>query len=88
MQVQIVEALRAAIVVVDRDRVIKTTNPAADEILGASARDVGSSIDDTSLLRRFPALARAIAEVAEGGARGRSKASGSRVSPSAWSTCS
>jgi nitrogen fixation/metabolism regulation signal transduction histidine kinase len=67
MQVQIVEALRAAIVVVDRDRVIKTTNPAADEILGASARDVGSSIDDTSLLRRFPALARAIAEVAEGG---------------------
>jgi nitrogen fixation/metabolism regulation signal transduction histidine kinase len=67
MQVQIVEALRAAIVVVDRDRVIRTTNPAADEILGASARDVGSSIDDTSLLRRFPALARAIAEVAEGG---------------------
>jgi nitrogen fixation/metabolism regulation signal transduction histidine kinase len=67
MQVQIVEALRAAIVVVDRDRVIKTTNPAADEILGASARDVGSSIDDTSLLRRFPALGRAIAEVAEGG---------------------
>ena len=67
MQVQIVEALRAAIVVVDRDRVIKTTNPAADEILGASARDVGASIDDTSLLRRFPALARAIAEVAEGG---------------------
>jgi nitrogen fixation/metabolism regulation signal transduction histidine kinase len=67
MQVQIVEALRAAIVVVDRDRVIRTTNPAADEILGARARDVGSSIDDTSLLRRFPALARAIAEVAEGG---------------------
>ena len=68
MQVQIVEALRAAILVVDRDRVIKTTNPAADEILGAHARDVGSSIDDTSLLRRFPALARAIDEVAEGGA--------------------
>jgi nitrogen fixation/metabolism regulation signal transduction histidine kinase len=67
MQVQIVEALRAAIVVVDRDRVIRTTNPAADEILGASARDVGSSIDDTSLLRRFPALGRAIADVAEGG---------------------
>jgi nitrogen fixation/metabolism regulation signal transduction histidine kinase len=67
MQVQIVEALRAAIVVVDRDRVIKTTNPAADQILGASARDVGSSIDDTSLLRRFPALGRAIANVAEGG---------------------
>jgi nitrogen fixation/metabolism regulation signal transduction histidine kinase len=32
MQVQIVEALRAAILVVDRDRIIKTTNPAADEI--------------------------------------------------------
>jgi nitrogen fixation/metabolism regulation signal transduction histidine kinase len=68
MQVQIVEALRAAIVVVDRDRVIRTTNPAADEILGTSARDVGSSIDEISLLRRFPALARVIADVAEGGA--------------------
>jgi nitrogen fixation/metabolism regulation signal transduction histidine kinase len=68
MQVQIVEALRAAILVVDRDRVIKTTNPAADDILGVSARDVGSSIDDTSLLRRFPKLDQAIAEVAEGGA--------------------
>lgn len=68
MQVQIVEALRAAILVVDRDRVIKTTNPAAEVILGVSARDVGSSIDGTSLLRRFPALGRAIHEVAEGGA--------------------
>ncbi|MBW2159011.1 MAG: HAMP domain-containing protein [Deltaproteobacteria bacterium] len=67
MQVQIVEALRAAIVVVDRDRVIKTTNPAAEEILGVSARHVGSSTDETSLLRRFPALGRAIEEVAEGG---------------------
>jgi nitrogen fixation/metabolism regulation signal transduction histidine kinase len=67
MQVQIVEALRAAILVVDADRVIRTTNPAADQILGISARDVGSSIDDTSLLRRFPALGRAIAEVAHGG---------------------
>jgi nitrogen fixation/metabolism regulation signal transduction histidine kinase len=68
MQVQIVEALRAAILVVDRERIIKTTNPAAHDILGVSARDVGSSVDDTSLLRRFPALGRAIAEVAEGGA--------------------
>jgi nitrogen fixation/metabolism regulation signal transduction histidine kinase len=67
MQVQIVEALRAAILVIDRDRIIKTTNPAAEEILGISARDVGSSIDHTSLLRRFLALDRAIAEVAKGG---------------------
>jgi nitrogen fixation/metabolism regulation signal transduction histidine kinase len=67
MQVQIVEALGAAILVIDRDRMIKTTNPAADEILGVTARDVGSSIDHTSLLRRFPALERAIAGVAEGG---------------------
>ncbi|MBW1904538.1 MAG: HAMP domain-containing protein, partial [Deltaproteobacteria bacterium] len=67
MQVQIVEALRAAIVVVDRDRVIKTTNPAAEEILGVSARHVGSSTEETSLLRRFPALGHAIEEVAEGG---------------------
>lgn len=67
MQVQIVEALRAAILVIDRDRVIKTTNPAADEILGVTARDVDSSVDHTSLLRRFPALGRAIARVADGG---------------------
>ncbi len=68
MQVQIVEALRAAIVVVDRDRVIRTTNPAADEILGIGSREVGSAIDDTSLLRRFPALGAAIEQVAVGGA--------------------
>jgi len=67
MQVQIVEALRAAILVIDAERVIRTTNPAADQILGITARDVGSSVDDTSLLRRFPALGRAIAEVAHGG---------------------
>ncbi len=66
MQVQIVEALRAAIVVIDRKRVIQTTNPAAEEILGVSARDVGASVDDTSLLRRFPALGAVIAGVAEG----------------------
>ena len=67
MQVQIVEALRAAIVVIDRDRVIRTTNPAAEEILGVSSREVGSSIDETSLLRRFPALGAAIEQVAVGG---------------------
>jgi len=67
MQVQIVEALRAAILVIDPDRIIKTTNPAADEILGVGAREVGASIDETSLLRRFPSLDRAIAGVAEGG---------------------
>jgi nitrogen fixation/metabolism regulation signal transduction histidine kinase len=67
MQVQIVEALRAAILVVDRSRTIKTINPAAEEVLGISARDVGSSIDETSLLRRCPALGRALAEVARAG---------------------
>lgn len=67
MQVQIVEALRAAILVLDADRVIRTTNPAADHILGVSAREVGLRIDNTSLLRRFPALDRAIDEVARGG---------------------
>jgi signal transduction histidine kinase/HAMP domain-containing protein len=67
MQVQIVEALRAAILVIDADRIIQTTNPAADRILDVNARDVGASIDDTSLLRRCPALGRAIAEVAQGG---------------------
>ncbi len=68
MQVQIVEALRAAIVVIDQDHVIRTTNPAAEEILGVSSREVGSPIDDTSLLRRFPALGAAIEQVAVGSA--------------------
>ena len=68
MQVQIVEALRAAIVVVDQDRIIRTTNPAAHEILGVTARDVDRSFDETSLSRRCPALGAAMAEVAEGGA--------------------
>jgi nitrogen fixation/metabolism regulation signal transduction histidine kinase len=67
MQVQIVEALRAAILVIDAERVIRTTNPAADHVMGVSARDVGLRIDNTSLLRRFPALGRAIDEVARGG---------------------
>ena len=68
MQVQIVEALRAAIVVVDQDRIIRTTNPAADEILGVTApRRRSRSIDETSLCaampprsgRRWPRLQRA-----------------------------
>lgn len=67
MQVQIVEALRAAILVIDRDRIVRTTNPAAESILGVGSRDVGAAIDDHSLLRRFPALRRAIDEVASGG---------------------
>ena len=68
MQVQIVEALRAAILVVDREGIIQTTNPAAAEILGVSSREVGSPIEETSLPRRCPRLGRAVAEVAEGGA--------------------
>ncbi|MGB5810075.1 MAG: ATP-binding protein [Polyangiales bacterium] len=67
MQVQIVEALRAAIVVIDRSHVIKTTNPAADEILGVGSRDVGLDLDETSLSRRSPQLGAAIEKVAAGG---------------------
>jgi nitrogen fixation/metabolism regulation signal transduction histidine kinase len=77
MQVQIVEALRAAIVVIDRDRVIRTTNPAAEQILGIESRDVGSKIDDTSLLRRSPAFGHAIDEVAAG--RGAVTLEGERI---------
>ncbi|MEM7504602.1 MAG: response regulator, partial [Pseudomonadota bacterium] len=45
-------ALRAAIVVIDRNRIIRTTNPAAERILGVGAREVGTEIDETSTLRR------------------------------------
>lgn len=67
MQVQIVEALRAAIVVIDRERIVRTTNPAAEDILGVTPRDIGSEIDETSLHRRSPALVDAIDTVAAGG---------------------
>ncbi len=67
MQVQIVEALRAGILVVDEQRSIRTLNPAGEEILGLSSREVGTSIEETSLLRRCPALAVAIGRVAETG---------------------
>ncbi|MEM7135757.1 MAG: ATP-binding protein [Myxococcota bacterium] len=67
MQVQIVEALRAAIVVIDRNRIIRTTNPAAERILGVGAREVGTEIDETSLPRRSPTLIDAVEKVAAGG---------------------
>ncbi|MEM9727580.1 MAG: ATP-binding protein [Myxococcota bacterium] len=67
MQVQIVEALRAAIVVIDRERIVRTTNPAAEDILGVGTRDIGSEIDETSLYRRSPKLVDAIERVAAGG---------------------
>ena len=67
MQLQIVEALRAAVLVIDPHRTIKTANPAAEPILGITDRDVGTSIDEASLLRRCPGLRSAIDRVANGG---------------------
>ncbi len=66
-QLQIVEALRAAVLVIDGDRFIRTANPAADSILGVTVRDIGTRVEETSLLRRLPALAHAIERVAAGG---------------------
>lgn len=67
MQLQIVQALRAAVLVIDPHRTIKTANPAAEPILGIADRDVGTSLDEASLLRRCPALRSAIDKVANGG---------------------
>ena len=67
MQVQIVEALRAAVLVVAPDRIVRVVNPAATEILGVSNSERSVHLDETSLGRKCPALLDAIQQVSEGG---------------------
>ena len=69
MQEQIVASLRAAVIVVDGNGTVRTSNEAAAAILGVGPEDRGRELDTLSLLRRLPGLAAAITRVAEGEAR-------------------
>ncbi len=63
MQAQIVESLRAAIVVVGGDDMVRTVNPSAESVLGLSASAAGGALSGTGLAERLPGLAAAIADV-------------------------
>ncbi len=63
MQEQIVEALRAAVVVVDADDVVRTANAAARTVLGLPAEAVGAALDRGGPLGDVEGLVDAIDEV-------------------------
>ena len=66
MQEQIVAGLRAAVLVVDADGVLRTTNPAAASVLAVSPDEEGETLEVTGLPVRLPELEAAIAAVAAG----------------------
>lgn len=68
MQEQIVAGLRAGVVVVDADGIVRSANPAARVVLGVEEDAVAQPLSET-LLARLPGLEAAIDRVAEGGAR-------------------
>lgn len=67
MQEQIVRGLRAGVVVVDADGVIRTANAAASSVLGITSD--GVALGDTDLPARLPGLEPAIESVATGAER-------------------
>ena len=67
MQVQIVEALRAAVLVVASDRSVRVVNPAANNILGVVSSDSVLRLDETPLSRTCPAIVEAIDRVSRDG---------------------
>ncbi len=66
MQEQIVAGLRAGVIVVDAEGVVRTANRAAEAVLSIASSDVDVPLAELDLLERLPGLAEAIAEVAEG----------------------
>ncbi len=69
MQEQIVAGLRAGVVVVDADGVVRSANRAAGVVLALSEDAAGTPLADTGLLERLPGLEEAIDRVAGGGVR-------------------
>jgi len=69
MQEQIVAGLRAGVVVVDGDAVVRSANRAAQRVLGVGPDDIDTPIDAHPVLAALPGLADAIDAVASGGAR-------------------
>ena len=69
MQEQIVANLRAAVVVVDSEWIVRTANPAASQVLGVRREDEGKPLQSTELLERMPELRASIEEVFAGADR-------------------
>jgi signal transduction histidine kinase/HAMP domain-containing protein len=67
MQEQIVSSLRAAVVVIDGEGVVRTANPAASSVLGLDDGAVGGTVAATGLPDRVVGLSEAIERVASGG---------------------
>ncbi len=69
MQEQIVAGLRAGVVVVGPDGLVRSANRAAGAVLGLPEQAAGEPLADTALLERLPGLREAIERVAGGGER-------------------
>lgn len=69
MQEQIVAGLRAGVVVVDADGVVRSANRAAGVVLGLLGDAAGRPLAKTELAKRLPGLEEAIERVAAGGER-------------------
>lgn len=66
MQAQIVEGLRAAVVLVDEGGIVRSVNPSAAALFDITPADVGKALADLTLGARLPTLDGAIAEVRAG----------------------
>jgi signal transduction histidine kinase len=69
MQSQILADLRAAVLVVDGERVLRSQNPAAEALFGLDALAIGQPLARTGLGARVDGLDAAIADVARGAER-------------------
>ena len=69
MQEQIVAGLRAAVLVVDGEGVVRSANPAASTLTGVDGAAVGRPLEQSGLLGRLEPLGAAIAEVTGGAER-------------------
>jgi len=69
MQEQILADLRAAVVVVDGNGLVRTVNPAAETVLDLSREAVHRPLSASGLLERLPGLSDAVAEVTGGADR-------------------
>ena len=70
MQEQIVAGLRAGVMVIDSDGIVRSANRAAREVLRLGPTAVGEPLAPSPLAEALPALMPVVDSVAEGGARG------------------
>lgn len=68
-QQQIVASLRAAVLVIDGTGVVRTSNAAAESLLGVREDDRGKTLTTLGLVERLVGLGGVISSVAEGGSR-------------------